>query len=109
MFQLPIVDSWYNMMRGSSERNRSSFYTQLSALSTSHGLKSTNNTIQYFYSLTQDKYLTENAFVDQLKTMDTTNSHISPRGFTVYMDYSLCYSMGFGKINKNLLSMRVLF
>ena len=40
-------------MRGSSDRHLSSFYLQPSTLSTYHGLKSTNNTVQYFYSLTQ--------------------------------------------------------
>ena len=42
-------------MRGSSERNRSSFYRQPLTLSTYYGLKSTNDTIQYFYSLSQLK------------------------------------------------------
>ena len=40
-------------MRGSSERHLSSFCIQPSTLSTYHSLKSTNNILQYFYSLTQ--------------------------------------------------------
>ena len=48
-----------------SERNRSSFYVQPSTLSTYYGLKTTTNTIQYFYFLTQHKLLSENAVVPQ--------------------------------------------
>ena len=43
-------------MRGSSERHLSSFYIQPSTLSTYHGLKSTNNILQYFYSLTRSTW-----------------------------------------------------
>ena len=69
-FNLP---SWnprtMHRMRGSSGRNRSSFYMQPSTLLTYHGLKSTDNNIQYFYSLTQHMLLTKNAVVYQLETM----------------------------------------
>ena len=64
-------------MQGSSEQNRSSFYLQLSTLSSYRGLKSTSNTIQYFYSLTQHRILTENAAVHQLKAINTTNRRIN--------------------------------
>ena len=66
------------MMQASSEQNRSSFSLQPSTLSSYHGLKSTSNTIQYFYSLTQHKTLTENAVVHQLNAMhmNTTNRRI---------------------------------
>ena len=79
-FKLP---SWnprtMHRMRGSSGRNRSSFYLQPSTLLTYHGLKSTDNNIQYCYSLTQHMLLTENAVVYQLETMDIINS--LKRGF----------------------------
>ena len=67
-------------MRGSSGRNRGSFYMQPSTLLTYHGLKSTD--IQYLYSLTQHMLLTENAVVYQLETMGSINSLNSlKRGF----------------------------
>ena len=53
-FNLPTwTPCTMHTMRRSSERHLSSFYIQPSTLSTYHGLKSTNNTPQYFYSLTQ--------------------------------------------------------
>ena len=67
-FNLPSWTSGtMHTMWGSLERNLSWFYVQPSTLSTYHGLKSTNNTIKYFYSLTQHKRLTESAVVHQLK------------------------------------------
>ena len=66
-FNLPswIPDSTMLTMWGSSER----IIAVLSRYNPQHyqlshrGLKSTNNTVQYFYSLTQSKLLTENAVV----------------------------------------------
>ena len=53
-FNLPTwTPCTMHTMRRSSKRHLSSFYVQPSTLSTYHGLKSTNNTPQYFYSLTQ--------------------------------------------------------
>ena len=103
MFQLTMVDSWYKLcMRGSSERNRGSFPdVQPSTLSTYHGFKSTNNAMQYFYSLTQHKLLTENAAVHQLKTMTSQT--------VILVHAALGGLMDFGKINKKLFSMHVLF
>ena len=50
------LSSWdsriLHTMRGSSERNRRSFYIQEWTLSTYHGLKSANNYVQYLYPLT---------------------------------------------------------
>ena len=65
-------------MQGSSEQDRSSLYLHPSTSSSYHGLKSASNTIQYFYSLTQHKTLTENAVVHQLNAMhmNTTNRRI---------------------------------
>ena len=87
---------------------------QPSTLSTYYGFKSTNNIMQYFYSLTQHKLLTENAVVLQLKaiTPQTDNRIISPRGFRwITRKLTKCSPTlnDFGKINKKLLSMRVLF
>ena len=87
---------------------------QPSTLSTYYGFKSTNNIMQYCYSLTQHKLLTENAVVLQLKaiTPQTDNRIISPRGFRWITRKLTKYSPtlnDFGKINKKLLSMRVLF
>ena len=42
---------------------------QPSTLSTYYGFKSTNNTLQYFYSLARHKILTENVGVRQLKAI----------------------------------------
>ena len=64
-------------MQGSSEQNGSSFYLQPSTLSSYHGLKSTSKTIQYFYSRSKHKTLTENAVVHQLKAINTTNRRIN--------------------------------
>ena len=70
--------------------------------------------MQYFYPLTQHKLLTENAVVLQLKaiTPQTDNRIISPRGFRWITRKLTKYSPtlnDFAKINKKLLSMRVLF
>ena len=65
------------MMQALSEQNRSSFSLQPSTLSSYHGLKSTSNTIQYFYSHTQHKTLTENAVVHKLKAINTINRRIN--------------------------------
>ena len=55
---------------------------QPSTLLTYHGLKLTDNNIQYLYSLTQHMLLTENAVVHQLETMGIINSLNSlKRGF----------------------------
>ena len=87
--QLAIMDSCVrtmHTMRDSSKQKLQSIFLRVlqpSTLSTYYGFKSTNNIMQYFYSLTQHKLLTENAVVLQLKaiTPQTDNRISSPRGF----------------------------
>ena len=89
MFQLAIIDSWYNAYDaefiGAELQSVFLHVLQPSSLSTYHGAKSTNNTMQYLYSLTQHNFMTENAVVHQLKTMtpQTDNKIITPRRFSM--------------------------
>ena len=93
MFQLAITDSWYNAYDmgfiGAELQSIFLHVLQPSSLSTYHGAKSTNNTMQYLYSLTQHNFMTGNAVAHQLNTMtpQTDNKIITPRRFS--MEYTL--------------------
>lgn len=76
MFPLAIMDTWYNachagFIRTEAQLIDSTTYKSLNVINLSWLISQTNNIIQYFCSLTQHKFQTENAVVHQVKTMET--------------------------------------
>ena len=66
------MDSWYNAYDARLIRAESQFIPHTTIpLLTYHGLKSTNNTVQYFYSLTQQTVILVHVVLDGLGVMLT--------------------------------------
>ena len=76
MFPLVIMDTSYNachagFIRTEAQLIDSTTYKSLNVINLSWLISQTNNIIQYFCSLTQHKFQTENAVVHQVETMET--------------------------------------
>ena len=114
MCQFATMESTYNTYDvGIMRADRSSFQLQMqpATLSTYHSLKSSNNNVQYFYSLTQYKFLTENAALRQLRASAQENRAKGGRSqkfnlssFSVYREKLTSFQTSWSLFSKIRLS-----